>query len=105
MTPEDYLARGAYQLLQMRDLSSQERSTARAALRALFERAHREHPEHEVIAQLVLELRMSEPDLLPSALELAEGFAALPGADPLWAEKAESIRTQLDGKPPQPSRP
>lgn len=96
MTPEDYLARGAYELLQMRDLSSQERSIARAALRALFERAHGEHPEHEVIAQLVLELRMSEPELLAGALELAERFAALPGADPRWAEKAENIRMQLE---------
>jgi hypothetical protein len=94
LSPDDYLARGAFLLLQMRDLSSPERSAARAALRALFERAHREHPEHEVIARLVLELRMSEPEQQASALDLATRFAALPGADSYWAEKVERLRAQ-----------
>ncbi len=95
LTPEDYLARASFLLLQMRDLSSPERNGTRAALRALLERAHGEHPEHERIAQLVLELRMSEPELLMSALELAERFASLPGAHPRWSERAESLRAQL----------
>ena len=92
LEPTDYLARAALLLLQMHNALAPERDARRAALHALLERGLAEHPEHELIALLLYELRMAEPDRRAEARKLAEHFAALPGSDPRWQDAVKAPR-------------
>jgi hypothetical protein len=95
LEPTDYMARAALLLHQLTNALAPERNARREALHALLERGLAEHPEHEPLALLLFELRMAEPERRTAARELAERFAALPGADPRWQDALRAARVPI----------